>query len=59
MEEPVPIHLLIETHGGLHDAWEIASLGQESGGLIFGLMDFVSSHYGALHEAVHAFTCTV
>jgi len=49
IEDPVPIHLLIETHGGLHDAWEIASL-PGIRGLDFGLMDFVSSHYGALPD---------
>ena len=44
---PIPIHVLIETHGALKDAWEIASLpGVES--LDFGLMDFVSGHHGAI-----------
>lgn len=46
---PVPIHLLIETHGGVHDVWEIAGL-PGLRGLDFGLMDFVSAHYGALHD---------
>ena len=44
---PIPIHVLIETHGALRDAWEIAALnGVES--LDFGLMDFVSGHHGAI-----------
>ena len=39
--------MLIETHGALKDAWEIAALpGVES--LDFGLMDFVSGHHGAI-----------
>jgi citrate lyase subunit beta/citryl-CoA lyase len=49
IERPVPIHLLIETHGGVHDVWEIAAL-PGIRGLDFGLMDFVSSHYGALDD---------
>ncbi len=44
---PIPVHVLIETHGALRDAWEIAALpGVES--LDFGLMDFVSGHHGAI-----------
>jgi len=44
---PIPVHVLIETHGALKDAWEIAALpGVES--LDFGLMDFVSGHHGAI-----------
>ncbi len=43
----VPVHVLIETHGALAGVWEIASLpGLEV--LDFGLMDFVSSHHGAI-----------
>ena len=42
-----PIHLLIETHGALHDVYDIAALpGVES--LSFGLMDFVSAHHGTI-----------
>jgi len=45
--QPIPIHVLIETHGALREAWEIAALpGVES--LDFGLMDFVSAHHGAI-----------
>ncbi|MDR3213544.1 MAG: CoA ester lyase [Azoarcus sp.] len=44
---PLPAHVLIETHGALHDVWRIAALpGVES--LDFGLMDFVSAHRGAI-----------
>lgn len=44
---PIPVHVLIETHGALRDAWDIAALdGVES--LDFGLMDFVSAHHGAI-----------
>ncbi len=44
---PLPVHILIETHGALREVWEIAQLdGVES--LDFGLMDFVSAHHGAV-----------
>ena len=44
---PLPVHVLIETHGALREAWEIGALdGVES--LDFGLMDFVSGHHGAI-----------
>ena len=43
----LPIHVLIETHGALHDAWDIAALAQVEC-LSFGIMDFVSAHYGAI-----------
>lgn len=43
----LPVHVLIETHGALREAWDIAALdGVES--LDFGLMDFVSGHHGAI-----------
>ncbi|MDR1995018.1 aldolase/citrate lyase family protein [Azonexus sp.] len=43
----IPVHVLIETHGALREVWQIAALpGVES--LDFGLMDFVSSHHGAI-----------
>ena len=46
----IPVHVLIETHGALHDAWEIAQLpGVQV--LDFGLMDFVSGHHGAIHAS--------
>ena len=46
----IPVHVLIETHGALREAWDIAALpGVES--LDFGLMDFVSGHHGAIPGA--------
>lgn len=48
--QPIPVHVLIETHGALHEVWDIAALpGVES--LDFGLMDFVSAHHGAIPGA--------
>ena len=44
---PLPVHVLIETHGALRDAYSIAALPQVEC-LSFGIMDFVSSHYGAI-----------
>lgn len=43
----LPVHVLIETHGALREAYEIAALPQVEC-LSFGIMDFVSSHYGAI-----------
>jgi citrate lyase subunit beta/citryl-CoA lyase len=43
----IPIHVLIETHGALRDAFEIAALPWLQV-LDFGLMDFVSGHHGAI-----------
>jgi citrate lyase subunit beta/citryl-CoA lyase len=43
----IPIHILIETHGALHDAYALAALPWLQV-LDFGLMDFVSGHYGAI-----------
>lgn len=46
----VPLHVLIETHGALHEVFAIAALpGVQS--LDFGLMDFVSAHQGAIGAA--------
>ncbi|MDQ1814451.1 HpcH/HpaI aldolase/citrate lyase family protein [Massilia scottii] len=47
---PLPVHVLIETHGGLREADAIAALPQVEC-LSFGIMDFVSSHYGAIPGA--------
>ena len=41
------VHLLIETHGALRDAFAIAALPRVQS-LSFGLMDFVSAHQGAI-----------
>jgi citrate lyase subunit beta/citryl-CoA lyase len=43
----IPTHVLIETPGALHEAWEIACLPHVEV-LDFGLMDFVSGHHGAI-----------
>ena len=43
----VPIHILIETHGALRDAQQLAALPNVQV-LDFGLMDFVSGHHGAI-----------
>ncbi len=45
----IPIHVLIETHGALKDAFEIAALPWMQV-LDFGLMDFVSGHHGAIPD---------
>lgn len=50
----LPIHVLIETHGALEDVKAIAAL-PEIESLSFGIMDFVSEHYGAIPaEAMHS-----
>ena len=47
IERTIPVHVLIETPGALHEVWQIAALpGVES--IDFGLMDFVSGHHGAI-----------
>lgn len=46
----IPIHVLVETHGALQDAFEIAALPWMQV-LDFGLMDFVSGHHGAIPNA--------
>jgi len=46
----IPVHVLIETHGALRDAWDIAALDRVES-LDFGLMDFVSGHHGAIPGA--------
>ena len=43
----IPIHVLIETHGALRDAFDIAAIPWVQV-LDFGLMDFVSGHHGAI-----------
>nr|WP_315217700.1 aldolase/citrate lyase family protein [uncultured Duganella sp.] len=46
----LPIHVLIETHGALRQAYDIAAIAQVQC-LSFGIMDFISSHYGAIPGA--------
>jgi citrate lyase subunit beta/citryl-CoA lyase len=45
--KPVPIHVLVETHGALREVFAIAALPHLEV-LDFGLMDFVSGHHGAI-----------
>lgn len=46
----IPLHVMIETHQGLREVFDIASLGQIEG-VNLGIMDFVSSHQGAIPAA--------
>ncbi|PFH04473.1 citrate lyase subunit beta/citryl-CoA lyase [Collimonas sp. PA-H2] len=46
----LPVHVLIETHGALADVFAIAALPQVQS-LSFGIMDFVSAHFGAIPSA--------
>jgi citrate lyase subunit beta/citryl-CoA lyase len=50
LKREIPVHVLIETHGALHDAWEIAQLPSVQV-LDFGLMDFVSGFHGAVNSS--------
>ena len=47
IERVIPVHILIETHGALHQVHDIAKLPWLQV-LDFGLMDFVSAHNGAI-----------
>jgi citrate lyase subunit beta/citryl-CoA lyase len=47
IEREIPVHVLIETHGALHEAWQIAALPHVES-IDFGLMDFVAAHHGAI-----------
>jgi len=47
VKREIPIHVLIETHGALHEVYQIAALPWVQV-LDFGLMDFVSAHHGAI-----------
>jgi citrate lyase subunit beta/citryl-CoA lyase len=47
IKREIPIHVLVETHGALRDAYEIAALPWVQV-LDFGLMDFVSGFHGAV-----------
>ena len=50
LRREIPVHVLVETHGALHDAWDIA---RQPGVQVldFGLMDFVSGHHGAVNSS--------
>jgi citrate lyase subunit beta/citryl-CoA lyase len=47
LKREIPIHVLVETHGALRDAYRIAALPWVQV-LDFGLMDFVSGFHGAI-----------
>ncbi len=47
IEREIPVHVLIETPGALHEVWQIAALPHVET-IDFGLMDFVSAHHGAI-----------
>lgn len=47
IQREIPIHVLVETHGALRDAYKIAALPWVQV-LDFGLMDFVSGFHGAI-----------
>ncbi len=47
--KPVPVQLLVETHGALRQVFELAAL-RSVESLSFGLMDFVSAHDGAIPD---------
>ena len=54
IKREIPIHALMETHGALHEIWDIAKLPNIQV-LDFGLMDFVSAHHGAIpSSAMHS-----
>ncbi|WP_077036062.1 CoA ester lyase [Pelomonas sp. KK5] len=47
IRKPLPVHVLIETHGALQEVFAIAAHPRIES-LSFGLMDFVSAHRGAI-----------
>ena len=47
IEREIPVHVMIETPGALHEVWKIAALPHVES-IDFGLMDFVSAHHGAI-----------
>lgn len=50
VKKELPLHVLLETHGALHDAYPLASLPWLRS-LDFGIMDFISAHHGAIDAA--------
>ena len=50
VKRALPIHVLVETHGALREAFAIAAL-EDVQVLDFGLMDFVSGHHGAVNAS--------
>ncbi len=54
VSRPIPVHVLIETHGALREVEAIAAHPRIES-LSFGLMDFVSAHRGAIPAAGMSF----
>jgi len=50
LTRPIPLHALIETHGGLREVQALAAHPRIES-LSFGLMDFVSAHRGAIPQS--------
>jgi citrate lyase subunit beta/citryl-CoA lyase len=50
VQRAIPVCVMIETPGAVHDAWAIAALPGVAS-LDFGTLDFVSAHHGAIPEA--------
>ncbi|WP_417541466.1 HpcH/HpaI aldolase/citrate lyase family protein [Methylophaga thalassica] len=51
---PIPIHVLIETHGALNDVYKIAAM-KPVQVLDFGIMDYISAYQGAITDnAMHS-----
>jgi citrate lyase subunit beta/citryl-CoA lyase len=46
----IPLHVMIETHNGLREVFDIVSLPQIEG-VTLGIMDFVSGHGGAIPDS--------
>jgi citrate lyase subunit beta/citryl-CoA lyase len=50
VQRTIPISVMVETPGAVHDAWAIAALPGVAS-LDFGTLDFVSAHHGAIPVA--------
>ncbi|HSI57904.1 MAG TPA: aldolase/citrate lyase family protein [Ideonella sp.] len=50
LARPIPLHALVETHGGLREVQALAAHPRIES-LSFGLMDFVSAHRGAIPQS--------
>ena len=55
-EKPIPVHVLIESPAAVHRAFDIAAHPRVES-LSFGLMDFVSSHGGAIPSSAMGVRC--
>lgn len=49
LQRPIPLHVMIETHNGLREVFDIVSLPLIEG-VTLGIMDFVSGHGGAIPD---------